>query len=72
MMKKRKMMAVATAGMMACSTLLGCGVESKESSNTQVKAEHNENGESTGDFHDELPEDFKITIMVNDWTGSPR
>lgn len=24
-----------------------------------------------GDFHAELPDDFEITIMVNDWNGNP-
>lgn len=70
-MKKRKMAAAAAAGMMACISVLGCGAESNEASNAQTKEENQGNGEASGDFHDELPEDFKITIMVNDWTGSP-
>ena len=77
MRKRKKMVAAILTGATLCSLLWGCGSDGSQTADNGQTAQKEENGnreeaaEKTGDFHDELPEDFKISIMVNDWTGSP-
>ncbi len=80
----KKVLALSLATTMAMTVLSGCGGDpgsqsqdnpdggGKESGN-DVAGGSTQGGETqgTGDWHDELPEDFAITIMLNDFEGSP-
>ncbi|MCM1219581.1 MAG: extracellular solute-binding protein [Lachnospiraceae bacterium] len=82
-MKRAVLMAIVTT--MTMGFLAGCG-QKGDSESQPVSNGNNDNestvsvgqgenstakNETTGSFRDELPDDFKITIMVQDFEGSP-
>lgn len=83
-MKQRGKLAMLLAALMLASVVLaGCGGNggtgesggSAATGGNQQNAASGNAGEAqepgSGDFHDELPDDFVITILANDWMGNP-
>lgn len=78
---KKKLMSYLLTAVLAVSSLAGCGKgdvpqnaavgggQAKEEGRTDSQGQE-ASGEPK-DFHDELPEDFTISIMLSDYEGSP-